>query len=83
IRNPLGGEPRAIAAIAAPAPRTAERTEAQPAPTPPASAGETAADGGTTINILDGMSGAAREVRVTAAPASDRSAGLDPRLSER
>lgn len=83
IRNPLGGEPRAIAAIAAPAPRVAERTEAQPAPTPPAASGEAAADGGTTINIIDGMSGARREVRVAAAPASDRSAGLDPRLSER
>ncbi|MBN8939323.1 MAG: divergent polysaccharide deacetylase family protein [Rhizobiales bacterium] len=83
IRNPLGGEPRAVAAIATPVPRTAERTEAQPAPTPPAASDETAADGGTTINIIDGMSGAKREVRVAAAPATDRTAGLDPRLSER
>ena len=88
VRNPLGGEPRAVAAIAAAPPRQAERSEASAsAPQPPAAAatpqGEPAPDGGTTINIIDGMSGARREVRVAAAPGSDRSAGLDPRLTER
>lgn len=87
VRNPLGGEPRAVAAIAAAPPRQAERSEPAPAaPQPPAAtaaAGEAAPDGSTTINIIDGMSGARREVRVAAAPGSDRSAGLDPRLSER
>ncbi|QCI65428.1 divergent polysaccharide deacetylase family protein [Phreatobacter stygius] len=81
IRNPLGGEPRAIAAIAAPAPRAAEPVE--PRPTPNTTSNEAAAEGGTTINIIDGMSGARREVRVAATPESDRSAGLDPRLTER
>jgi uncharacterized protein len=83
VRNPLGGEPRAFAAIAAPAPRGLERVETAAAPAAAAAAASDSRDDRQTINVIDGMSGTSREVRVAAAPDSDRSAGLDPRLAER
>ncbi|MDP3547800.1 MAG: divergent polysaccharide deacetylase family protein [Phreatobacter sp.] len=81
IHNPLGGEPRAIAAIAMPAPRTAEPVVQAPppaAPQPSPAGGE----GGSTINIIDGMSGTSRAVRI-ATPPPEQASGLDPRLIER
>jgi len=81
IHNPLGGEPRAVAAIAMPPPRTAEPVVQAP---PPAAPPSTPADGegGSTINIIDGMSGNSRSVRIAAAP-PEQASGLDPRLVER
>jgi polysaccharide deacetylase 2 family uncharacterized protein YibQ len=81
VHNPLGGEPRAISAIAMPPPRTSEPVVQQPPPAAPASAA-TPQENGPTINIIDGMSGNARAVRISVPP-PERSAGLDPRLSER
>lgn len=86
IHNPLGGEPRAIAAIAMPPPRTAEPAGEQPAAAGQGAAGQTAApaaDEGPTVNIIDGMSGTSRAVRVPGQGASDQTSGLDPRLVER
>ncbi len=80
IHNPLGGEPRAIAAIAAAPPRSAEPTPQQQASPPPAAT--PAEEPGNTISIIDGMSGQSRQVRV-AAPPPEQTAGLDPRLVER
>ncbi|MEI8144549.1 MAG: divergent polysaccharide deacetylase family protein [Alphaproteobacteria bacterium] len=76
--NPLGGEPRAVASIT-PAPARPAEPEVKPAE--PARA-ETPEQNGSVVNIIDGMSGRAREVRL-AAPPVDRSSGLDPRLTER
>lgn len=80
IHNPLGGEPRAVAAIAAPAPRTAEPAPQQAVAAAPAA--RPAEPEGPTVNIIDGMSGTARSVRIAASP-QDSAAGLDPRLVER
>lgn len=81
IHNPLGGEPRVVTAIAMPPPRTAEPVTQAAAPAAPATAPTEAPDG-NTINIIDGMSGTARAVRVAPA-APEASSGLDPRLGER
>jgi polysaccharide deacetylase 2 family uncharacterized protein YibQ len=81
INNPLGGEPRAITAIATAPPRAAEPAPQQRTPAAPAAAAP-AEEPGNTISIIDGMSGQSRQVRV-AAPPPDQTAGLDPRLIER
>ncbi|MDP2802579.1 MAG: divergent polysaccharide deacetylase family protein [Phreatobacter sp.] len=80
IHNPLGGEPRAVTAIAAPAPRTAVATPQQAVAAAPAA--RPAEPEGPTVNIIDGMSGTARSVRIAASP-QESAAGLDPRLNER
>jgi hypothetical protein len=79
VHNPLGGEPRAISAIAMPPPRTAEPTAPQQATAAPQAAPQ---EDGPTVNVINGMSGQSQAVRI-AVPPPDRSAGLDPRLSER
>ncbi|MCA0317347.1 MAG: divergent polysaccharide deacetylase family protein [Proteobacteria bacterium] len=79
VHNPLGGEPRAISAIAMPPPRTAEPTgPQQAAATPPA----TPQEEGPTVNVINGMSGQSQAVRIAVTPPA-QAAGLDPRLSER
>jgi polysaccharide deacetylase 2 family uncharacterized protein YibQ len=80
VHNPLGGEPRAISAIAMPPPRTAEPVAAQAVPSAPQA---TPQDEGPTINIINGMSGQSQAVRIAVPATAIQSAGLDPRLSER
>ncbi|WP_439572888.1 divergent polysaccharide deacetylase family protein [Phreatobacter sp.] len=82
VDNPLGGEPLAIAAIATAEARTVEPTGPQPVPAAPAP-GETTGEDGRTINIIDGMSGNARSVRVAVPQGEERASGLDPRMVER
>jgi polysaccharide deacetylase 2 family uncharacterized protein YibQ len=82
VHNPLGGEPLAIAAIATAEARTAEPTAPQAVPVAPAR-NEMPAEGGQTINIIDGMSGNARAVRIAVPPGEERASGLDPRMIER
>ncbi|QCK85754.1 divergent polysaccharide deacetylase family protein [Phreatobacter aquaticus] len=83
VHNPLGGEPRALAAIAEPKPRQMEPV-VQPPPAAAPAATPTEQPEGTTINVINGMSGAAQQVRIaTPPPSQERATGLDPRLSER
>lgn len=82
VENPLGGEPLAIAAIATAEARTAEPAAPQAVPVAPAR-GEMPAEGGQTINIIDGMSGNARSVRIAVPQGEERASGLDPRMIER
>lgn len=79
IHNPLGGEPRAVSAIASAPPRTGEPVREVAAATPDPQP----RDEGPTINIINGMSGQAQAVRVAPPASAEPSSGLDPRLSER
>lgn len=83
IHNPLGGEPRAVAAIAtAPPPPP---PVVQPPPASPTAGPADEQPNATTINVINGMSGTAQQVRIAAPPptAQERASGLDPRLTER
>lgn len=85
VRDPLGGEPTASAAI--PPVQTADNSAAKPAPKPdapsaPAPAAATANPPGTqTITIIDGSSGKRQEVQIAASEQAKRSAA-DPKLLE-
>lgn len=78
--NPLGGEPRAVAAIVPAPSRATEPLAPAPSTIEPA---EARRDEGPVVNIINGMSGERREVRLTAPPPAERASGLDPRMSDR
>ncbi len=83
IDDPLGGEPRAFAKISTPegpAKKSTDGKQAQKKEAPEAKAG------GQTVTIIDGKSGAKREVILTPGSGETEapvgSAPLDPRLAE-
>lgn len=87
VDDPLGGEPRAVAKINTPETASSKKPGLASENTKQASAAEPSKQGGQTVTIIDGKSGAKREVVLTpGAPDSGdtptSSSPLDPRLAE-
>lgn len=78
--DPLGGEPMARLALDAPAPADKQPPESatgKPAAAPPAPANSSGAGEKRTVTIIDGSSGARRDVQVSA---KDPDAAIDPAM---
>ncbi len=83
VDDPLGGEPRAVASINTP--DASAKASAAKMDAAKKSATAEAKAGGQTVTIIDGKSGAKREVILTPGADSEKpvgSAPLDPRLAE-
>jgi uncharacterized protein len=86
VDDPLGGEPRAVSKINTPETTAGKNPSPAAATTKQAVAPDAAKSGGQTVTIIDGKSGAKREVMLTPGKDSNdaptSSTPLDPRLAE-